>query len=136
MVDTLVSLREEFGSETPVILVLGIDSFLTLVDWYRWQEVTDLAHILVLGRPGWESGPAQMVPLLVQLLKKNEVQSKVPLLETPSGRVHRASLTQLSISASQIRQFVASGRSVRYLLPKAVAEFIREHGIYRPVTNK
>jgi nicotinate-nucleotide adenylyltransferase len=131
MVDTLASLRDEFGAGIPVILVLGVDSFLTLADWFRWEEIIGLAHILVLNRPGWDNVPEEMQPGLVQLLHQSEVQSKVPLLEAPFGSVLRTSLTQLNISASQIRRFVKNGRSVRYLVPSAVLDFILENGIYK-----
>jgi nicotinate-nucleotide adenylyltransferase len=130
MVDTLISLREEFGLEAPVILALGVDSFLTLPEWHRWEEIIGLAHILVLDRPGWDSMPEEMLPGLVQLLNQSEVQTGVPLQEAPSGSVLRISLTQLNISASQIRQSVANGRSVRYLLPDAVTDYIHKNGIY------
>ena len=136
MVDTLVSLRQEFGPEMPVTLALGVDSFHTLADWYRWEEIIGLAHILVLSRPGWDDMPEGMLPGLVQLLKQSEVQSKVTLQETPCGSLLWTSLTQLNISASQIRQFVADGRSVRYLAPDAVVDFILKNGLYRSVTNE
>lgn len=136
MVDTLVSLREELGPEVPVILALGVDSFLTLSEWYRWQEIIGLAHILVLNRPGWDNMLQGMVPGLVQLLNQREVHISTPLLETPCGSVLRISLTQLNVSASQIRQSILNGRSVRYLLPDAVADFIQENGIYESVTNE
>ena len=53
MVDTLSSLREEFGDE-PLCLVLGSDAFLQLDGWHRWREIIELAHIVVTHRPGWE----------------------------------------------------------------------------------
>lgn len=136
MIDTLVSLRGEFGSEVPVILALGVDSFLTLSEWYRWQEIIEFAHILVLDRPGWDNMSEDVVPGLVQILDQREVHTRTPLLETASGSVLRISLTQLNISASQIRALVANGRSVRFLLPDAVADFIQENGIYKSITNE
>lgn len=135
MVDTLASLREEFGSAVPVVLALGVDSFLTLSEWYRWEEIINLAHILVLDRPGWDNLLEEMVPDLARLLHECEVHARAPLLETPSGSVLRISLTQLNISASQIRQFVANGRSVRYLLPDLVADFILKNGVYKSGTD-
>lgn len=135
MVDTLASLREEFGSDVPVILILGIDSFLTLAEWVRWEEIINLAHILVLDRPGWDNRLEGMLPELKRLLNECEVHTRAPLLETPSGSVLRISLTQLNISASQIRQFVAKGRSVRYLLPDAVADFILKNRVYKSGTD-
>jgi nicotinate-nucleotide adenylyltransferase len=47
-----------------------------------------------------------------------------------TGRVYRLSLTQLAISATQIRALIAQGRSVRYLLPDAVLSFIHREGLY------
>ena len=133
MVDTLFSLRDEFGSEVPVILVLGADSFYTLTDWYRWEEIISLAHILVLNRPGWEDTRTRMAQRLAGFLSEREVYSRAELLEHPSGGVLRTSLTQLNISASQIRQCVAEGRSVKYLLTDTVADFILKNGIYKAV---
>jgi len=39
-------------------------------------------------------------------------------------------ITQLDISATQIRELFANGRSARFLLPDAVIEYIREQGLY------
>ncbi len=51
MVDTLASLREEVGG-VPLCLIVGTDAFRELHTWRRWQELTDLAHIVVMQRPG------------------------------------------------------------------------------------
>ena len=50
--DTLGSIREEIGNELPLIFALGSDAWPTLSKWYRWTELCNLAHLLILNRPG------------------------------------------------------------------------------------
>jgi nicotinate-nucleotide adenylyltransferase len=37
----------------------------------------------------------------------------------------------LDVSATQVRAMIAQGRSIRYLVPDAVREYIAAHGLYR-----
>ena len=53
MVDTLMSLREEYGKDK-LGLILGVDTFLQLPKWHRWQEILDYASIIVVQRPGYQ----------------------------------------------------------------------------------
>ena len=50
-VDTLLDLRREFPDRS-LCLLLGMDAFLGMPHWHRWQEVLDLAHVIVAHRPG------------------------------------------------------------------------------------
>ena len=51
MVDTLASLRQDLG-ETPLCLILGGDAFAALHTWRRWEDLSKLAHFIVMQRPG------------------------------------------------------------------------------------
>ncbi|MDD3517103.1 MAG: nicotinate-nucleotide adenylyltransferase [Chromatiales bacterium] len=127
MVDTLASLREELGAACPIALILGMDAFLGLPTWHRWERIPQLAHLLVMERPGArlpEDGP------LAALVQTGRADAAQALRESPSGRILTWSVTQLDISATRIRALVADGRSVRYLLPAAVNDYIHEHGLY------
>ena len=46
--DTLTSIRDEVGPDVALIMVLGLDSFVTLSTWHRWRDLLASAHILVL----------------------------------------------------------------------------------------
>ncbi len=56
-VDTLTELRQE-NPDRSLCVLMGMDAFLGLPNWHRWREVLDLAHIVVVHRPGWRA-PAQ-----------------------------------------------------------------------------
>ncbi len=126
-VDTLVSLRGELGDARSLCLLLGMDAFLGLPEWHRWQELLDLAHLVVAHRPGWNaptSGP------LGGLVRACRVQDCRALAARPQGHVYLQGVTPLDISATRIRSLLAAGRSVRYLLPDRVWERLERDGLY------
>ena len=126
-VDTLLSLRAELGA-APLCLILGMDAFQGFSTWHRWQEVIELAHLVVAHRPGWTPPRSGAV---AELLAQRQVRGVAELRQHPGGRVLLWPVTPLDISSSHIRALVAEGRSPRYLVPEAVWELIQARNIYR-----
>lgn len=124
---TLEALRKELGSEIPVCMVIGMDSFLSLDTWFRFDEYLSFCHIIVAARPGYLFEPNQT---LKQLLQGHQVDTKNDILKKPSGSILLHELTPLSISATYIRELMASGRSPRYLLPDSVWRYIQKNKLY------
>lgn len=125
MVDTLESLRAEHG-ERPLGLVLGEDAFAGLDSWDRWERLPELAHLLVMTRPGGvrpAGAPAR-------LLAGRGVTEAARLKSRPAGLIYQCEVTALAISATAIRTQQAAGRSSRYLLPEAVLDYLVEHRLY------
>jgi len=52
-VDTLTAMRAEGPRQESLVFVMGGDSLHQLASWHRWTELTDLAHLVVVGRPGF-----------------------------------------------------------------------------------
>lgn len=129
MVDTLASLRVELD-DVPLCLLLGSDAFLGLASWHRWQELIGLAHLVVLHRPGWSAAQAaDAAP--GRLLAEHGVGEAAALAARPCGGVLLQPVTQLDISATALRDLLAAGGDPRYLLPDAVSDYIRAHGLYQ-----
>jgi nicotinate-nucleotide adenylyltransferase len=133
MVDTLASLRDEFG-ERPLCLLLGMDAFLQLHRWHRWTEIPELAHVVATHRPGWELDSVSVAGPMAELLAQRRVARAETLSSEPAGRILLQSVTQLDISATAIRRAVCEGRSARYLTRDAVLEYIAEHDLYQQAT--
>ncbi|MFO1432164.1 MAG: nicotinate-nucleotide adenylyltransferase [Candidatus Competibacteraceae bacterium] len=127
MVDTLASLRAEVGN-TPLCLLLGRDAFNDLPGWHCWRNILEFTHLIVLERPGAAPTPAGE---LNQLIERCRLDHPGALREKAAGGILIQPVTQLAISATRIRQLLAQGHSPRYLLPEAVWDAIREHGLYR-----
>lgn len=131
-VDTLAELRAELPAGTPLVLFMGSDAFLGLTTWREWRGLFDLAHIAIAHRPGfsptlWEDA---LPDELRRQLAKRLSEQPGELVEAPAGRVFPHAITQLDISASQIRDRCLRGKSLRYLLPDALIDYIHENRLY------
>ena len=125
-IDTLESLRAEFPDRS-LCLITGMDAFLGLPTWHRWDEILDFAHIVVAHRPGWRApGDGE----LGELLARRRARSARDLHETLLGSVYIHAVTQLEIASTEIRRLVADGHDPRYLMPDVVREAIRESSCY------
>lgn len=102
-VDTLRALGEA-SPATEWYLCVGADAAAELPAWREAARIPELATIVVFRRPG-----------------------AVP----PSGPYRFAEVPQVDISATDIRSRVAAGRSIRYLVPDPVADYIATHRLYR-----
>ncbi|MCE3285127.1 MAG: nicotinate-nucleotide adenylyltransferase [Steroidobacteraceae bacterium] len=118
---TLGELRAEFPA-TPICLIVGMDAFRGLPTWHRWQELLELAHVVVAPRPGW-SAPTEGA--LGELLVARSAASVEALHERAAGRIFVQPVTQLEISSSELRELLAAGRDPRYLVPDTVRELVR-----------
>lgn len=137
MVDTLASMRAELSTE-PLCLVLGMDAFLQLNSWHRWQEILGLAHLVITHRPGWQFDPAleSMPSELTRLWHEHRVRHASLLEQEPAGKVLTLAVTQLDISATRIRDLIRAGNSPRFLLPDPVWNLIRLQGLYNVMQDE
>jgi nicotinate-nucleotide adenylyltransferase len=132
-VDTLTELRAGLGARQPLCLILGGDAFLQLHTWHEWQRLFDLAHIVVLQRAGGLplGNAMNNADAMLQAEYRNRLAPAARALqEAPAGAIFVADMPALEISATDIRRRCARGRSVRYLLPDAVADYIQTHELY------
>jgi len=132
-VDTLRELRTELGETQPLCLLMGGDAFLQLHTWHQWEKLLDLAHIVVGYRPGFTL--EERIHSAMPELRKHYQQRlcKVDFLsQHPAGGIAELAIPKLEISATLIRNRVAENRTIRYLLPSAVANYIYQHHLYAP----
>jgi nicotinate-nucleotide adenylyltransferase len=130
-VTTLERLRATEGAELPLVLLLGADAFARLPGWHRWQSLFALAHLAVAHRPGFPIAPDELPAALANAYRERLSANPTALAESPAGRIVTFAMTQLAISATQIRALLASRRSVRYLLPDEVIAYIRRQHLYQ-----
>lgn len=126
-IETLEAVRAELATGDQLFLLLGWDAFCGLPGWHRWEELLWHCHIIVLQRPDADSEP----PDALRNLLAARAVSAPSGLKGPAGNIAFVWQTPLAVSATQIRQLLASGKSVRYLVPDAVLAYIEAHGLYR-----
>jgi len=108
-VATLRALQEQ-RPRAEIFLVLGSDAFAEMGTWREAAQVAAMCTVVVIERPGG-SAPAASAPV--------------------EARVMRVAAPALAVSSSEVRRLRAEGRSVRYLVPDAVADYIEKRELYR-----
>lgn len=117
-VDTLRELRSSYPQDTDFYFIVGSD---VLDQFHRWKEpdcILRLCRLAVIERPG---GPDNGVVVLAERFPD----------AAASGAVVPVAGPRVDFSASELRRILAEGQSVRYQAPDPVAEYIRQHGLYR-----
>lgn len=129
-VDTLTDLRAELGMTRPIWLFMGADAFLGLPGWKEWRRLFELAHLAVAHRPGYRL--RQSDALHDELRQELEPPRGENPPSAPAGGILLKPVTQLDIAATDIRGRLMAGRSVRYLVPDGVLDYIQQHRLYPP----
>ena len=124
-VDTLIELRREVGQAMPLIWIVGKDILPALPKWSRWQQLLELAHLVILERPGSDSPPLAVT----QWLDQHRIDQNA-LLTSAAGGVMTLDQPVLDIASSDIRTLLAAGRDPRFLLPDVVMEYIKRHKLF------
>lgn len=125
-VDTLLDLRQELGGEASLVWLVGMDSFASLHTWHRWQDLGELAHFAVVGRPNAAlptTGP-------VAEWARSRVTTVERLRDTPAGAIVQLTTTQQDIASSALRAAIREGLAPRYLVPDAVCAYIVNKHLY------
>jgi nicotinate-nucleotide adenylyltransferase len=130
-IDTLRALAPALAPEKP-IFTIGQDAFMEIGSWREPEALFELAHFAVITRP-----PIHLTSLVDCLPRC--VRDHFQLSEDGHSGTHVLANTwvrllaipALEISSSAIRSRLRAGRSLRYLLPPAVAEAIDKSGTYR-----
>jgi nicotinate-nucleotide adenylyltransferase len=136
--DTLQRLRGQLQPTDTLFCLLGADSFLTLQSWHRCSELLVLCDFIVAGRPGFSLKEVNAVlPRGVGNTGEHREAGYTRFtLSGPSGQSSELFLLpdlDQDISATEIRAALAEGSTPQTVLPAAVAEYIRAHGLYRQV---
>lgn len=128
-VDTVRELLKDPGID--VSLILGSDSFNDITSWYEYEYLMRLSSFIVAPRPGHPfRKPEDVLP--VELASEFWYDSEAKRYVNSGGNsITYLDTTPIEISSSEIRERVRKGRSIRYLLPDSVIEFIKKEGLYK-----
>ena len=115
-VDTVEIFRERLGPGTELFFIIGMDSLADLLSWREPARLISLCRLGVVNRP-----PFNQVRL-------EELEGRLPGV---SSRVEMVRMPDIGISSRDLRERVARGMSIKYMVPEAVEHYILESGLYR-----
>lgn len=123
MVDTLEDCQRDLPDQR-LCLILGMDAFAGFTSWHRWQAILDLGHLVVMTRPGSQLPDFGEHRVMIESRFQEPPERLAP---DQFGQILLQSVTLLDISATEIRNSLVAGRSIRYLVPEQVREILEHY---------
>ena len=136
-IDTVQYFKRTLPPESRIFLIMGLDAFLEIDTWKSYEELLRQVPFIIINRPkaGGEAHGLRWKALEDYL--KAAISADYAFVESQRGfccpnkqPVYVFEVTALDISSTALRRLVKKGRSVEYLVPQKVAEFIKSKGIY------
>lgn len=115
-IDTIRALRQGLSPEVEILFVMGADAVLELPEWREPDAILGESQVIAARRPGFD------LQRMSAVLGPQRASS-IELLDMP----------MMDISSTDIRQRVSQGRSIRYLTPPVVIDYIMRHNLYQAV---
>lgn len=125
-VDTLEHVAGTLGPQTQIFFITGADAVLDILTWKEPARVLELCTLIAATRPGYD---------LSRLRGVFERLSPGAAGTGSEVRVKAMEIPALAISSSMIRERLASGKPIRYLVPDAVAQLIEKTDLYSAPAN-
>lgn len=134
-IDTVRLLQQEFGNETRLYFLIGLDAFLEFPTWREPVTLLRLCSFVILSRPGLSFLALSTLPVIPRLPQESLIdldKGRRTRLDVETGLQSLICLrvSPSSVSASDIRARLARGASTADLLPPAVESYILQHHIY------
>ncbi|MGB9302009.1 MAG: nicotinate-nucleotide adenylyltransferase [Anaerolineae bacterium] len=113
-VDTISILQEQWGPDTELFFVMGLDSLVEVPTWHQPERLTRLCHLVAVSRPRFE-------------VDMRRLEASVPGI---SSRVEIIGMPEVDISSSDLQRRVKEGLPIKYQVPEEVERYIIEHRLY------
>ncbi|HMV98942.1 MAG TPA: nicotinate-nucleotide adenylyltransferase [Acidobacteriota bacterium] len=136
-VETVGTFRNIYGPDAHIFFLMGADSFGMLHQWYKFQTLIDLCHIIVMSRPGYDLGDAALhrerfgENRVVDFRNGFSLLTISTELTAPNPRIFLTDLVALDVSATEIRAAVSQGKSIAQYVPPMVERYIYAYQLYK-----
>lgn len=111
-IETIEDLNSTLG-RLPV-LILGVDAFQLIRSWYRWEELIDRVPFALVARPGYDTSEAAELA--------DQIGARVVCLVEDRG---------VDVSSTLLRRRIDQGKTIRYLTPDPVVQYLARRSLYR-----
>lgn len=116
-IDTVRRFRQIYNDKVNLYFITGADAILDITTWKDYKELLETCSFIAATRPGYALGKLKVIlgPAFSEVIKK------IHLLEIPA----------MAISSTFIRQRVAAGKTIKYLTPEPVEQYIYKNNLYK-----
>ncbi len=129
-ITTINYFRKKYGDGLNLFFILGMDAFQEITTWKGYEKLLACCNFIVTTRPRFKKKPLEeILPLIVAKLFSYDRKNRC-YVHRSNSLIYFREITLLNISSTLIRNNIRENRSIRYLLPERVEEYIRKRRLY------
>ena len=145
--DTLRSLHAQGWRASQLFFILGTDAFAEIATWHDYPSILDLAHFVVIARPGTtiDMAVARTPELRARMCigeaqgdmgeAQGDIVPRNTAIDEQSTRIFLVEADTRDVSSTQVRERLAAAQPIDDLVPAAVARHILKHHLYGAVDD-
>ncbi|NLP14826.1 MAG: nicotinate-nucleotide adenylyltransferase [Clostridium sp.] len=115
-IDTLNDLKQQNKDNIHMFYIIGADVLFDLLTWKDYEKVFKTCEFISALRPGKD---------------RDGFRERIKYLERKfSAKIHEAYISLIEVSSTMIRERVKENKSIRYLVPEAVEDYIKTNRLY------
>lgn len=115
--DTLSELKNLYSHDTDLYFIIGADVVNDILMWKNFEKVFSICEFIAVLRPEHN---------------KNEFDNAVGFLRSKyMAKIHVGDIPLIGISSTMVREAVRSNRSIKYMVPECVEDYIRRNNLYK-----
>lgn len=129
-IETLKELNTIFRPDPDLFFIIGVDAFLEIKTWKEYRDLFNYTNFVIIERPGYEYIKlGQFIKTLGLKLGKIDIPNDCIAHGTKNILIKKT--THLDISSTDIRKRIAKEKSIRFLTPSRVYQYISQKGLYK-----
>jgi nicotinate-nucleotide adenylyltransferase len=129
--DTLARLHATGLTASQIFFITGADAFAEIETWSRYPQVLDMAHFVVVSRPGHPvTALYSALPAVAERMRPATAGGAVATASSSQLEVFLVDARTPDVSSTDIRSRLLAGESIAGLVPAAVETYIHQHGLY------
>ena len=137
-IDTVRHFSSTLPADSRIYLIMGLDAFLEIDTWKSHNELLEQIPFIIISRPNSGNTDADIGWKLLEDYLKSKISTDYDYSESRNNYqsknkqpVHIFVVTGLDISSTRIRNLMSTGRSIKFLVPQKVIDYIESKGLYK-----
>lgn len=127
-VETLREIRAYYKNDIEMFFIIGVDAFKDIETWKEYKDLFKNSHFVVINRPGISF--KELGPFVLSLGVGFEKTGTNSYKNRYGNLLIYKKITDMDISSTKIRDMISAGKSIRFLVPQQVIDYIVEKGLY------
>lgn len=130
-VETVEYFLSKYIKDLELYFIVGQDAFQAITTWKNWEKLLFMCNFAVMTRPGYKDMKLEEI-MPIGIASQFKFDETIDGYKGPTGyAIYFRHVSFLDISSSHIREMAKTNKSIRYLMPDAVRQYIFKNSLYQ-----